>query len=163
MSMGGGALQPPAGQRSLRHSLSVIAYAALGRLNRESTTPRNPNPPVNPSQERTPWSSPCPAPRPRQEREKRRPRAPPCGPGPRRHLEIRTRSVSIPEDRVRRMIPVSVCGPGGPEVLSASSLSPIGVTWSIPLWGIRRGFFVIPVIFIAWIKYLGGAGGAAEG
>ena len=34
----------------------------------------------------------------------------------------RTRSVSTPEGRVRRMIPVSVCGPCGPEVLSALPL-----------------------------------------
>ena len=54
---------------------------------------------------------PRPRPRPRQEREKHRPHAPasrarPPPPPP----VFRTRSVSTPKGRVRRMIPVSVCG-----------------------------------------------------
>ena len=40
--------------------------------------------------------------------------------------------------------PVPVCGAGGPEVLAASSLSPIGATRSIPLSADLTDFFVIP-------------------
>ena len=96
-----------------RHPLSVHPSCA-SRLTEQAPTPRKPEPIFL----RTPWSSTYPTPRTRQEREKPppprpAPRAQPPPPPP----EFRTRSVSTPEGRVRRMIPVSVCGPGGPEVL----------------------------------------------
>ena len=71
-------------------------------------------------------------------RPARRARPPP--PPPR----FRTRLVSTPAGRVRKMIPVSVCGASRPEVLAASTLSGIGATRSIPLWADPADFFVIP-------------------
>ena len=71
-------------------------------------------------------------------RPARRARPPP--PPPR----FRTRLVSTPAGRVRKMIPVSVCGASRPEVLAAPSLSRIGATRSIPLWADPADFLVIP-------------------
>ena len=102
--------------------------------------------PQTPTPQRTHRSSPYPPPKhPRQERENpaHRPRlrrAQPPPPPPAYPDAVG----QYPEGRVRKMIPVSVCGASRPEVLAASTLSGIGATRSIPLWADPAGFFVIP-------------------
>ncbi len=79
-----------------------------------------PNPPVSPCS--TPGQAPVHPRTPARTRKIPPPRpasrARPPPPPPR----IRTRSVSTRQGRVRKMIPVSVCGPCGPEVLAALPL-----------------------------------------
>ena len=82
-------------------------------LQRKTATPRNPKPCEPPVQPLRPLprtrKTPPPPPAPRA-------RPPPPPPG------FRTRLVSTPEGRVRRMIPVSVCGTCGPEVIATVSI-----------------------------------------
>ena len=119
-----------------------IPQAGLGQEPARTALPANP-----PGQKapyptpKSPYPTPGPPARTRKTpppRPARRARPPP--PPPR----FRTRLVSTPAGRVRKMIPVSVCGASRPEVIAAPSLSRIGATRSIPLWADPADFFVIP-------------------
>ena len=154
---------------------------APGRLTEKTPTRVSPNPflrthrsgPIPPSclwsgpyPPASHWSSPIPpqapipAPGPRQEREKPRPRAPasrarPPPPPPR----IRTRSVSTRQGRVRKMIPVSVCGACRPEVLAASPLIQHRCDIVNTLVGGSGGFFCHSMILSASCRFPPGGSG----
>ncbi len=144
---------------------------APGRLTEKNTDTRKPepfpaNPPVRPYSALLPLvrpyppQAPIPAPGPRQEREKPRPRAPasrarPPPPPPR----IRTRSISTRQGRVRKMIPVSVCGACRPEVLAALPLIQHRCDIVNTLVGGSDGFFCHSMILSASCRFPPGGSG----
>ncbi len=157
MSTGGRALRPPKERR--RHPLSARPPAP-GRLTEKAphraTQPFLRTPPVEPhpacrlrvpgpytyppcceTTGRAPSRPPDPArtrktPPPRPASRARPPPPPP---------RIRTRSVSTPEDRVRKMIPAPVGGTCGPEVLAALPLIQHRCGKVNTLVGVSGGFF----------------------
>ena len=113
MNMGGRTLHPPA--KRPRHPLSVPPPTP-GRL-RKHQHRANPNPFL-----RTLLRKPLVSPYPTLDPPARTRKTPPPRPASRARPPppppwIRTRSVSTRQGRVRKMIPVSVCAGGGPEVL----------------------------------------------
>ena len=153
MSTGGRALRPPTGTAKASPCPCFLLPSVVLHSKRRHRA--NPNPfPANPlvkllSRPRPPAGTrKTPPPRPAS-----RARPPPPPP------DVRTRLVSTRQGRVRRMIPVSVCGPCGPEVLWLLHYPASVRQGQYPCGGIRRVFLSFSVIFIG----LSGCGGARAG